>query len=239
VISNVILDCGGKQVTVSLKTAGAERKVSFASRSPSYALFTVKAGVTFTLEDKVSLTGLQSGSQPLVNVDGGRFTMNGGAIKDSKGDNGRGVIITRGTFTMNNGIISGNTISNNNSGGGVCMVGGTFTMNGGTISGNTTSGGGGGVYVSSGTFTMSSGTISGNTTSGRVGGGGGVYVENGMFTKSGTGGVIYGSDAPEDANKASGQGHAVYAGNGKTRDTTARITRALDSTKSGAEGGWE
>jgi hypothetical protein len=325
-ISNVVLDCGGKQVTVSLKTPGPERKVTFASRTPSYALFTVKAGVTFTLEDKVTLAGLQSGSRSLVNVEGGRFIMNGGTIKDNKVDgyelSGGGVFITSGGFTMNGGAISGNTVSNGY-GGGVYVDAGTFTMNAGTISGNTARGnaysGGGGVYVSYGTFTMSGGTISGNTTSSPVaGGGGGVYVSkgtftmsggavsnntayggggvcvsgggftmsggtisgntargsgagggvyvsgarftmsggtisgntargsgggvcvnyNGTFTKSGSGGVIYGSDAAEEANRASKSGHAVYTSNG-SRDTTARITRSLDSTKRGPEGGWE
>ena len=64
-----------------------------------------------------------------------------------------------GTFTMNDGIISGNTAAN---GGGVYVgSSGTFTMTGGTISGNSE---GGGVYVNAnGTFNMTGGTITGNT----------------------------------------------------------------------------
>ena len=41
-----------------------------------------------------------------------------------------------------------------------------------------------------------------------------------------------------DVDKADEYGHAVYTKNG-SRDTTARKTMALDSTKEGAEGGWE
>jgi hypothetical protein len=450
-IASQILDYGNKRVTVSLKSSGGEKRLSFATRSPSVALFTVKAGVTFILEDGVTLAGQRSASRSLVNVDGGTFVMNEGAaikdsIKDAPNSGGAGVFITNGIFTMNGGTISGNsasssgggvlvrsgaftmnggTIGRNNSnigggvileedgtftmnggtisgntaggidrsrggGGGIFMNGGTFTMNNGTISGNTarrsnlTGGGGiymaggtftmnsgaltgntsgygggvcvergmftmsggaisgndssnsyygydqnyyggggvyvngtfmmtdgeisgntayagggvwvnrgtftisggaisgntagneqysnncvgGGVYVGDGTFTINGGTISGNTASGYFGStgsgggvyinggtstmtngiisgnttsrsGGGVYVGGAMFTKSGSGGIIYGSDAPEgQANKAGQYGHAVYTGNG-SRDTTARANRALDSTINGPAGGWE
>jgi hypothetical protein len=333
---NVVLDCGGKKVAIFLKSARGERKVTFLTRSPSTYLFTVKAGVTFTLEEGVTLSGLQSASMPPVGVDGGAFVMNGGAIKDSKISGswfGGGVDILSGSFTMNGGAISGNsctggggvcvgssssrrsatftmnggTISGNTGdhggGGGVCVNGGTFTMNNGTISGNTADntifngGGGGGVWVSSGTFMMNNGTISGNTAnnslwSGGAGGGGvyvsggtftmsggkisentasvgsgggvlvnggggaftmsggeisentakrnggGVYVDSGTFTKSGSDAVIYGADRPEQANRADGNGHAVYTRNG-SRDSTARANMTLDSTKKGTAGGWE
>jgi hypothetical protein len=46
-VSNVIFDYEDKQVTVSLKAAGRERKVTFETANPSYPLFTVKAGTTF------------------------------------------------------------------------------------------------------------------------------------------------------------------------------------------------
>ncbi|MHC6201897.1 hypothetical protein ACYULU_01730 [Breznakiellaceae bacterium SP9] len=110
-------------------------------------------------------------------------------------------------------------------------------MSGGTISGNTSNGSSGGVYVASDTFTMTGGTISGNT--GR-GSGGGVYVE-GTFIKSGTGNaIIYGSNAPdEQVNRArdDSAGHAVCFGNGKKRNTTARVVTAMDSAKNGPSGG--
>jgi parallel beta-helix repeat protein len=351
--SGLLLDCGGKRVTVSLKAAGGERKVTFAVKKPGSSLFTVNKGVTVTLEDGVVLTGVQDSGASLVQVSGGTFIMNGGAIRDNKksgsgsgvhvasgtftmsggsisgntaGSGGGGVYVSGGTFTMNNGAISGNTASgggfdssegggvlvasgvftmNNGTisgntadrnGGGVCIYGaGTFTMSGGIISGNTAKGnssyggygagvdvygdgtftmsngvisgntagrGGGGVWTEK-RFTMSGGSISGNTASGEDGGGagvgetftmsggiisgntaknhgGGVYA-GGTFTKAaGTGSIIYGSNAPEgQANKAGGDGQAVYAGSGKKRDTTTRVTTVLDSTKSGAAGGWE
>ncbi len=92
---------------------------------------------------------------------------------------------TYSTLIMNGGTIVGNTTAQN--GGGVYVEGGTFTMFGGVISDNTASSGGG-VYVKHdtgtdmntgndfsmpGTFNMSGGTIMGNTANTN---GGGVYV---------------------------------------------------------------
>jgi uncharacterized repeat protein (TIGR02543 family) len=86
------------------------------------------------------------------------------------------VVYVTGTFIMQSGQITDNTVAND--GGGVYVSGGTFTMNRGEIYGNTSSTNGGGVYVSDGTFTMNGGEISGNNTSngGNNRGGGGVYV---------------------------------------------------------------
>jgi hypothetical protein len=72
-----------------------------------------------------------------------------------------------------------------------------------------------------------------------------VFVESsGTFTKSGRGGIIYGVNATEGANSSqSGNGHAVYVysigGIRLKRDNTVRVTLAMDSTKSGPEGGWD
>jgi hypothetical protein len=201
------LDYSNKTVTVSLKSTGGQRTVSFEVNSPSYPLFTVSPGVTFILEDGVVLSGenVSYSAKNLVRIAGGRFIMNGGTLRDNETS---AVYVESGDFTMNGGIISGNSATT-----------------------------GGGVYVQVGTFTMQNGVISGNTARD----GGGVYVNiGGTFTKSGSGGIIYGSNAPEEqANKAY-FGHAVYSSYGqRIRNTTARISTALDPSKSGAAGGWE
>jgi hypothetical protein len=237
-VSNISLDYGGKRVTVSLKAAGGERKVTYDTNNPSYALFTVKEGAAFTLEENVVLSGLQNARVSLVKVDGGTFFMNGGAIRDNKTtDSGGGVYVNAGAFTMNNGTISGNTASGD--GGGVRVgSGSTFIMNNGTISRNTASTGGG-VYVGSGsTFIMNNGTISGNTASN----GGGVCVNGGTFTKSNRGGIIYGSNSTDGQANEANYGHAAYnynSGYPQERNTTARVATAMDTKKRGAEGGWE
>ena len=132
----------------------------------------------------------------------------------------------------------------------VIVRGGGLEMKAGAkIIGNTnTASGGGGVYVSNGgTFTMNGGTISGNTATGSSGGGG-VYVI-GTFTK--TGGTIYGYSESDTVNNnvaknsadavQNNRGHAVYVNSSpaKHRETTAGPSVNLDSTKTGAEGGWE
>jgi hypothetical protein len=150
-----------------------------------------------------------------------------------------GGVYNAGTFTMESGTISGNAASAyaSASGGGGVYNTGTFTMSGGEISGHTLSGSsdGGGVLVYTGTFTMENGTISGNTAVI----GGGVYAQ-GTFNKQYLG-VIYGSDDSALKNTASsdGSGHAVYTGSGYRRDTTAGRGVILDSSISGAAGGWE
>jgi hypothetical protein len=190
------LNYGGKTVTLILKSAGGQHTVTFEGANPSYSLFNVKSGVTFTLEDSVTLRGTQNdAAKSLVEVTGGRFVMNGGAITgNNRRNGGGGVRVFSGAFTMNGGIVSGNTAPYG-SGGGVCVDSGVFTMNGGTISGNIANGGG--VYVSS-TFIMTGGTISGNSAG--VSAGGGVSV-GGVFTMSG--GEINGNSA--------GPGGGVYA----------------------------
>lgn len=200
--SSSVLDYSGKSVTVSLKSSGETLQVSYATRSPSSSLFTIKEGVTFVLEKGVELVGRPSASRPPVTVDGGNFIMNGGAVKDSNVDHSRdwlggGVDVVRGTFTMNDGIISGNSCD---SGAGVYVgESASFIMNNGTISNNSARDSydydgarGGGVYVD-GTFTLVDGIINNNTCQSKADSdhrnGGGVHV-----SKSGTfimqGGII-------------------------------------------------
>ena len=170
----------------------------------------------------------------------GNFIMTGGEIHGNRtsGDYaGGGVFITaNGRFDMRGGEISNNTA---NSGGGVHIsaqnLGATFTMTGGEIYGNSASGNGGGVYIWDGTFTMTGGEISGNTA--RQNGGGVYWIGNrGVFTK--TGGSIYGSTGANNDNKA-GNGHAVFVFDGGLRNSTTGPGVKLDSSKSGAAGGWE
>jgi len=183
-----------------------------------------------------------SGNSTGVRNDYGTFDMSGGGIFGNTNSSiGGGVYMdSGGAFTMKGGKIFGNTASY---GGGVYMRNGLFTMKGGEISGNTADSGGG-VDVSGGDFTMYGGEISGNTVAYF---GGGVCVSfDGKFNKIG-GGTIYGY-AKGDTNsnvvkRSSGvvqnDSHAVYISGSKWRMTTAGPGVSLDSSKSGAAGGWE
>jgi hypothetical protein len=204
----------------------------------------ISSGGTFTMNGGTISGNTSSSSYSYygggVYVSGGAFTMNGGIISGNASSSGGGVYVSGGAFTMNGGIISGNASSSSSGGGGgVYVFNSTFTMKDGTISGNTaSSGGGGGVYVLNSTFTMRSGTISGNTSRS----GGGVYVySNGTFTKQ-SDGTIYGSEdvLKNTATQGDSYGHAVYASTGsKKRNTTAGVGVTMDSSKSGAAGGWQ
>jgi hypothetical protein len=235
------LDFKGLKVTVSLKGAERERKIEYDSASPPQPMFTILPGVTFVLEDGVALSGLNANSHPLVSVEGGALVMNGGAVRNNSVNNvssgnvgGSGVRVQNGSFFMNNGTISGNSASSTRYGGGVYIIRGSVAiMRGGTISGNSASNSGGGVYCTD-VFIMKGGIISGNSARED---GGGVYSFSGTFFKFGNGGVIYGSNAPEDQANTARSGAAVY-GAGR-RNTTARATTMLDSDIRGAQGGWE
>ncbi|MDR1326601.1 MAG: fibronectin type III domain-containing protein [Treponema sp.] len=173
-------------LTIQSEDAG-EKTISLSSLS-------IGGKVSLVLEEDVTLEGLDSGDR-LVQIDsGGSFTMKAGS--KVHGNTGGGVYVDGGTFTMNGGEISGNSIASSSTyyGGGVYVNGGTFTMSGGEISGNSIASSstyyGGGVYVKSGTFTMSGGEISDNSTSTSTSTtfssmGGGVYVMGGTFSMSG------------------------------------------------------
>jgi hypothetical protein len=181
-----ILQFEGKHVSVSLKSLGPECTVQ---REGTFdkPLFAVGSGVTFILEAGVALVGVSGNKAPVVVVKkDGTFIMNGGSISgNSIKGSGSGVDVQGGTFTMNGGSISGNSVwGDGGSGGGVYVRGGTFTMSDGTISGNSAHcyyGRGGGVCVFDGTFTMSGGTISGNSTQS-----GGANYGGGVYVKGGT-----------------------------------------------------
>jgi uncharacterized repeat protein (TIGR02543 family) len=196
-ISPKSLSYGGKKVGITLTGEIMERTIGL---STTGALFTVGSGVTLTLGNNVTLQGRSDNTASLIMVNsGGAFVMNTGSkiSGNTSSSYGGGVSVASGTFTMNDGTISGNTSFSSSanhrpSGGGVYVAGGTFTMNDGTISENISISSdssssyyssGGGVSVASGTFTMNDGTISGNTSSSyNLPSGGGVYVAGGTFT---------------------------------------------------------
>ncbi|MDR0411321.1 MAG: hypothetical protein LBH75_05030 [Treponema sp.] len=215
----------GKNVSVTLQGDETERTVDLSS---SGSLFTIGSGVTLKLGNNITLRGQSDNTVSLVQVDGGgTLVMEDGSKisgnSSSGEDDGGGVYVSGGSFTMSDGEISGNSASRGGGGVSICYRvytgntsyrGGKFTMTGGTISGNTVSnwGYGGGVWVgrdnpddayrsgsaSEAIFIMSGGTISGNSVRSSDGVhnsfGGGVYVDMfGDFTMNG--GEISGNSA--------------------------------------------
>lgn len=105
-----------------------------------------------------------------------RATLQNGVIYGSKnkGDDGCGVYVSEGTFSITGGYIIG---GNHNEGGGVYSSG-SIEMSGGVIAANSAASGGG-VFMNGGSLTMNGGIISGNTAS-RNGGdnGGGIFAQS-------------------------------------------------------------
>ena len=158
-------------------------------------------GGSFTLSDckgtgRITHADGLTGTGVYLDPDG-TFTMYDGSISgNSAAEKGGGVYMTRSTFRMLGGSVSGNTAKY---GGGVYVYSGVFTLSGGTVSGNSSDEDGAGVYTV-GTFNMTGGSVSGNfTTDAAVTGyatkrGGGVYAAD-VFNMSG--GTISGNTAAE------------------------------------------
>jgi TolB-like protein len=248
---------GNALKTITLKGDGTTRTIS---NKGGGGLFTVPEGVTFVLDNGVTLNGgnkeaglvsvlggtfvMKTGStvrraknSGVYVGSGGAFTMEGGTITGNSAaiwGNGGGVLVgDGGTFTMEGGEIRGNT-AKNYGGGGVYVGGGMFTMEGGTISGNSAKESGGGVFVDrGGTFTMEGGAISGNTAKDY---GGGVCVKgSGTFIKRGRSVIDATNSAPR------GKVAYVYINNStyRARNSAAGQGVNMDSRLSGSAGGWE
>ncbi len=116
--------------------------------------------------------GYSGSSGSGVTVSEGSFTMNGGSITGNSARSNGGVMVTGsggGSFVMNGGSISEN-IAESGSGGGVTVANGTFTMNDGSITGNSANADGGGVNLLNGAFIMKGGSVTGNSAGSHGGG---------------------------------------------------------------------
>ena len=185
-----------------------------------------------------SIARMNGGTVHVIDVDGGKFYMNGGEISlDEARYTSSGAVYVQdgGTFEMNDGEISGCTL-NNQLCGAVVLDSGSMTMNGGTIDGNTATefNSAGGVLVDkASSFTMTGGTISNN----RANRGGGVLVrENGKFEM--TGGTISGNTArvqDSSIDKPNAGGGGVFVEHNASFDMeNGTIT---DNTTNGMGGG--
>jgi len=253
---------GAINITIVLRGIDENRTVRLGSNG---TMFTVRPDVALVLDNNITLQGHSQNNRRLVYVDGGgfrmnpgsiitgnanggvrvtsrgisrgSFEMNGGIISGNVANDGAGVLMGTGSFTMTNGTISGNTA--NRDGGGVSIHGGTFTMRGGIITDNTARGSGGGVRIAIGNFIMHDGIISRNTAASN---GGGVFRGGGIFDKRG--GTIAGfANDPTNGNVVrdgtgviARRGHAVFVSASRRRETTAGPSIQLNSNRAG---GWD
>ncbi|MDR1901036.1 MAG: hypothetical protein LBQ88_01960 [Treponema sp.] len=117
---------GQSNITFILKGYGIERTIDLDSQG---SLFTVETGVTLVLDENIILKGRTDNNASLVYVYGGNLEMWSGSKITGNAtityNNVGGVYVNGGTFTVSGGAISGNTGSYS---GGVYVNGGTFTM---------------------------------------------------------------------------------------------------------------
>jgi len=176
-INPVIFSYSGKNVFIVLKGNTAGRTITVAKQG---ALFKIKKGVKFGLQNNIILQGINNNNSPLVEVDlGGSFIMDNGEITGNISNGGTGgiMVYAGGAFIMNGGIIHNNkaTLSDYiTGGGGIGIVqNGKFTMTGGEISDNTSTLGGG-ISIRSNKINITGGKILSNTATEN---GGGIYLE--------------------------------------------------------------
>jgi hypothetical protein len=202
--ATVVIDGNGSGITVGSGVTLPLQNITFKNLP-----FTVAGGGTLKLNNGAVIRDYRGNATTGVTVTGGTLEMNAGSVitnnsnggrQGGGGDEGGGVRINGGAFTMNGGEISGNSAG---PGGGVYMnANSTFTMyEGAIITRNSASGAGGGVRMDGGTFTMSGGEISWNTATD----GGGVALRNG-----GTANMSGGSINNNTANNGGG----VWIGSG-------------------------
>lgn len=177
----------------AILTASTQRTIELQSALSATAATMTGGTITLSLNNN-TITG--TGSASVIRINGGSLTIDGdGTITGGGGAEGGGVYVKSGSFTMNTGTISGNTVTSK--GGGVYVASGaTFTLSsGGSISSNKADSSsartyGGGVY-NLGTFTMSGGSINDNNvgesaTTSSYCYGGGVYNEGTFNMNLGT-----------------------------------------------------
>lgn len=191
------------------------------------------------------------------NIDGTTRTIDAAR---SNANTGRVMYVgAKASVTLQDVVVTGGNLGNEN-GGGVCVdSGGIFIMNDGIISDNYAGHNGGGVYVSqNATFIMRGGSIKANGVgaSANYTGGGGVYVNGGTFTmedgeitqndglKNGGGVYVGGSGTLSmsggeiSSNIVTGDGGGVYVSADSTFTMTSGITvPKIIGNEAGGNGG--
>jgi len=173
----------GEERIITAPVGGAFRVAATYSNSNGGASLILGENITIKGVDGMTAFLIEVRSRgSLIMKDGSKIT----GFSTTTADRYPVAIFDGGSFIMDGGEISGNTVdrgtSNNSASAGVWISRGTFTMNGGTITGNTltngtssSSWGAGGVSLGTGAysddpakFVMNGGTITGNTRNGEA-----------------------------------------------------------------------
>lgn len=222
----------------TLKDDGTVRTITVADTYKG-VIFSVKDNAQLTIQEQKSdgliLDGNRQDATILIIGNNGAVIMNGGTIKNfstksyqDENDNTvykTAIIVNKGTFTINGGIISDNIGSGTP--GAILVDGGNLTITDGTIRNNQASSSGGAVMTLNGaTVSISGGTFSDNHTEGPHGGGGALFVSGKLKMTGGTfkgnhangieacGGAIYiMGDSPYTMGRVSSISGGNFSGN--------------------------
>jgi len=208
----------------------------------------VDANITGTVHFTKNAASVSGGA---VCVDVGRFELRSGnvTVAGNKAQNGGGVAVLKGNFTMTDGAIGQSNVANHaTNGGGVYVSGGEIWFKGGSVAYNEATDGGG-AYVTGGQLVMLNGSLASNTATGNGGGGyvagdfhmldgtisgnsatngGGIHVNDGNVT------VVYGDISGNHAAKDGGGFHVFTAGE---KVEVVMLSGSLSGNRANVNGG--
>ena len=210
--------------------------------------YTLTLGTELTIDKNLTLNGagsgdtiIQAATSPSVadfrvfNITGANVAISGVAVQNGNPSSDGGGIYNKGTMTLTNSTVSGNT-ANANFGGGIRNFG-TLTVTNTTISGNTANFGGG--ISHNGTLTVTNSTVSDNTAGVK---GGGIYnsgtliltdsTVSGNTGGSSTGGGIHNDGTLTLANSTVSNNTVAVQGGGITNNGTVTLTNSTVSGNS-------
>jgi outer membrane protein assembly factor BamB len=190
----VTFNCGGAAtITVtSTKTISAATTIDGGSLitisgGHSVGVFSVNAGVNFTVQNLTIANGNSAGYGGGINFNSGTLTVTNSTFSGNSATGLGGAILNgSGTLTVTNSTFSGNSASGDGGGygggyGGGIFNGSTVTVSDSTFAGNSATYDGGGIFDAGGTVTVTNSTFAGNSA-GTYYGGGGIFLNAGTLT---------------------------------------------------------
>ncbi len=178
--------------------------------------------------DKITVTGNGAENGGGVAVLNGNFTMTAGSIGENAGantaENGGGVYVSGGEVWLRGGSVQYNTAID---GGGAYVTGGRIVMIDGLLANNVAERNGGGAYAA-GNFRMLGGTVGG------VGGGNGAVNGGGVYVSEGSVYIIYGDISH---NHATADGGGVFVSATTTEVQVEMLSGSLSYNEAGTNGG--
>ena len=255
----VTFDCGPAPVTIDIspgaggtgtKAIAADTTVDGGSLitisgGHSVAVFSVNAGITFTVENLTVAAGSMHTAGGGIHSNGGKLTVINSTFSGNSAGGAGGIYSINGTVTVTNSTFSGNRATAYGvAGGGIASVSGTLTVINSTFSGNSTNlAAGGGIYSDTNKLTAMSSTFSGNSASY----GGGIYSYGGTLTvagstfagniASGTGGGIISYDPLAVTNCTFAGNSASYGGGIENHGTLTIMNSTFSDNSASTLGG--